>query len=641
MKLTKFLVVLSAFVLAASSSVFAASDALDSEGYPVLYVRGEFNNWAAQEAFRMARSGDIYTITLPSLNGMFKIGGNEWQYNYGAAKECTVDRASTFKVVQNGLNIQAVNLSQVTLEVTFSRQDDAVAPSYLRVSANGETAPEPPADFGEASGTLPILYINVFNEDGTLNNEVIDYNLDHKNYFKNAVYWLDVTPCPWMIEEYGVKNIGSKDEPMPLEIKARGNFTRTAFAKKPFKLKLGAKQSMLGLSKSKNFAILAHADDNYGYMRNYTGFNLGRRIELPWTPDQQPVEVVINGNYRGLYFLTESIRVEKNRVDIDELDDYATDPALVSGGYIVELDNYDETNQIRMAERSCVEGHNLDMLRVTFDTPEEYSDIQRRFITEQFTAMNDLIGTDNNQQWSYLDMDDAARYYIVEEIVSNTEAYHGSTYLFRNRGEGQKWHFSPLWDFGNAFNGLTTDYFYNCDPFGNTWIPSMRANTMFNERVSTTWKWFMTNGFDGIYDEMTTLAGRLKEAAAADHRRWNGIKPDNAAVTQYVCNNTDMEGRTRAAIQRISEKIEWLKTRNSFGDFSTGTYPEPTPDTTPAAPLPDYLDGINDITVDNNGAAKPAYYNLYGIRINADATAAPGVYLKVTGTRTEKVILSR
>ena len=112
---------------------------------------------------------------------------------------------------------------------------------------------------------------------------------------------------------------------------------------------------MLGLTKSKHFAILAHADDGYGYVRNFTGFSLGRRIGLPWTPAQQPVEVVINGDYRGLYFLTESIRIEEDRVNITELDDNVSDPSLISGGYLVELDNYDEEeNQIRMDEKSCV-----------------------------------------------------------------------------------------------------------------------------------------------------------------------------------------------------------------------------------------------------------------------------------------------
>ena len=134
------------------------------------------------------------------------------------------------------------------------------------------------------------------------------------------------------------------------------------------------------------------------------------------TPAQQPIEVVINGDYRGLYFLTESIRVGDDRVPVTELDDNVSDPALVSGGYLVELDNYEEENQIRMDEKSCVPGLYCDQLRITWDTPELYSDLQKRFVTDQFTAINDRVGANSDELWAYLDLDDAARYYVVEEL---------------------------------------------------------------------------------------------------------------------------------------------------------------------------------------------------------------------------------
>lgn len=154
---------------------------------------------------------------------------------------------------------------------------------------------------------------------------------------------------------------------------------------------------------SKHWAILAHADDTKGYLRNFTGFALGERIGLPWTPRQQPIEVVINGDYRGLYFLTESIRVGDGRVPVEELDDNEENRTLISGGYIVELDNYDEdeSSQIQMEEKGKSDQFK-DMLRITFDTPEEYSALQRRFISEQFTAINDLIGDDSDDMWRYL-----------------------------------------------------------------------------------------------------------------------------------------------------------------------------------------------------------------------------------------------
>ena len=489
----------------------------------------------------------------------------------------------------------------------------------------------------QISGTLPVLYINVYKADGTLDNEVTNRNLGHKNYFPGR-YWLDLNGCQWLAD-LGAESIGSESEPLPLEIKARGNYTRLAFAKKPFKLKLGDKQKLLGLSKSKHFALLAHADDNFGYLRNFTGFNLGRRIGLPWTPDQQPVEVVINGDYRGLYFLTESIRIEKDRVNIAELDDNVSDPAMISGGYLVELDNYDEDNQIRMNEKSCVSNQWLDRLRVTWDTPEEYSDLQRRFVTDQFSAMNDCVGANSDQLWSYMDLDDAARYYVVEEIMSHTESYHGSTYMFRDRGEGQKWHFSPLWDFGNGFNGSTDRFLYDCDPFGNTWIPSMRANATFNDKVRDTWMWFMNTGYKGIIEDIDSYVAHIAEAAKADRRRWKDAPRPDYSGAQDVADNSDMASRRDKAVNHLNAKVEWLKSQ--FGDFTSVSNPsEPARDTTPAAPLPDYAKGdgssIQLPAVDPDDDTPAVFYNLQGIRV--DSPRKGSVYIMVKGNKSIRFI---
>lgn len=611
----------------------AAADAVDAGGYPEMYVRGAFGGWGCDDNYRFSRSGNVYTITLASLEGEFKIAGTEWNVNYGSETDGVLPIAGTTTVngVYGGPNFSAQSLTNLTVTFTFDI-DNPTADAAITFTTDGTTPPPPPVQ--GLSGTLPVLYINVYTDaDHTsLNNEIIDRNLDHKNYFKNAEYWLDTNGCAWL-EELGATNLGSADEPLALEIKARGNWTRRGFSKKPFKLKLKEKQKMLGLTKSKHFAILAHADDNYGYLRNFTGFALGKRIGLPWTPAQQPVEVVINGDYRGLYFLTESIRIEKDRVNITELDDLATDPALISGGYLVELDNYDEDNQIRMEERSCVDGQNLDMLRITFDTPEEYSDIQRRFNTDQFEAMNNAVGDNSDELWRYLDLDDAARYYLVEEIISHTESYHGSTYLFRDRGEGQKWHFSPLWDCGNAFSGPTDGYFYDHDSYGNTWIPSMRCNDTFNAKVRDTWMWFMTNGYIGIDDEIRAYADHIAAAARADRRRWRDEPaPDGG---QGVADNSDMAGRRDYVLNHLSSKVAWLRDR--FGDYTTaGTVPEPARDTTEAAPLPDYAtSGVENVAVTDADA--PEYFTLEGIRV-ANPTAGR-LYIERRGASVRKVVL--
>ena len=613
-------------LLASLSLIMCGISAKGEDSYPDLYLRGEFSStqWAVQDSYRFSRNGDVYTLHIKTLDGRFKISNHDWSINFGAESEgdTEINRSTTVAGIQNGLNYHASGLTDVEISFTYSAGSERTA-----ISIKTSSQPVTPG----ISGTLPVLYIDVRNEDGTYNNEVISKDLAHKNYFQGT-YYLDLNGCEWLAAE-GAESIGSAEAPLPLEIKARGNYTRKAFAKKPFKLKLGAKQKMLGMSKSKHYALLAHADDNKGYLRNFTGFNLGHRIGLPWTPSQQPVEVVINGDYRGLYFLTESIRVGDGRVPVESLDDNATDPALISGGYLVELDNYDEDNQIRMEEKGCYPGYK-DMLRITFDTPEEYSDIQRRFVEDQFTAMNNAVGENSDELWAYLDLDDAARYYIVEEIISHTEAYHGSTYLFRDRGEGQKWHFSPLWDCGNAFNGPSDGFFYFHSPFGNTWIPSMRMNERFNDKVHETWRWFMSEKYDGIIADIDAYVAHISEAALADRRRWKDSPVPEGG--QPVTDNSDMKSRRDNVVAHLDAKTAWLV--RAFGDYSTPT-PEPARDTTPAAPLPEYAQsGVEDVTIDSTPAdARPEYFNLQGIRVKTPASGQ--IYIERRGTAVRKIEL--
>lgn len=612
--LTKFLhinlmklrnLLLSGVACLASFTLFGAET--DSEGYPIFYVRGSINgmNWEVNQAYRFERSGDTYKLALDAFQGEFKISNDDWSLNYGA-NGAQISGASTITGVYGAPNIYSSLSQPVEISFNFDRNNPTgETPINFRVDG---VVPPPPIEMKDHSGTLPVLYINVYDEAGNLNNEITDYNLSHKNYFAGE-YWLeaDGLDLPFKTE-----SIGSREEPLPLEIKARGNWTRTGFSKKPFKLKLGKKQSMLGMTKSKHYAILAHADDNFGYLRNFTGFNLGRIFQLPWTPDQQPIEVYINGNYRGLYFLTESIRVGDDRVMIEELEDNETNASLISGGYLVELDNYEEENQIRMQEKTCAWVPYVDELRITFDTPEVYSEKQRMFIYDQFSAMNDLVGANSDDLWKYMDLDDAARYYLVEEIISHYEAYHGSTYLFRDRGEGQKWHFSPLWDCGNAFNGPTDDFFYNHGPYGNTWIASIRQNAKFNEKVRQSWLWFLSqDGEQKILDMMKDYVSILGEAAKADRKRWvNEPTPWNGLP---VVDNTDLNSRLQDATSSLRRKIEFLK--QCFGSCGTGEYGEPARDTTPAAPLPQYVStGIEHPESEVSGEVE--LFNLQGVRLS-------------------------
>ena len=137
--------------------------------------------------------------------------------------------------------------------------------------------------------------------------------------------------------------LGSASNQIPLTIRGRGNWTWTGFDKKPYKIVFaqGPGQKLLGMHKSKHWALMAGADDYLGFLKNTVGYALSRHIGLPYTPNQVPVELMLNGDYKGLYFVTETIRIDNDRVNIHEQQDGETKADLITGGWLVEIDNWE------------------------------------------------------------------------------------------------------------------------------------------------------------------------------------------------------------------------------------------------------------------------------------------------------------
>ena len=105
-----------------------------------------------------------------------------------------------------------------------------------------------------------------------------------------------------------------------LNFRGRGNSTWKE-DKKPYALKLNKKSDILGMPSHKRWCLLANYLDRT-YMRNDIAFRLGEAAGLDWTPHGKFVEVVLNGQHKGNYYLSEQIKVAANRVNIDEFSDY-------------------------------------------------------------------------------------------------------------------------------------------------------------------------------------------------------------------------------------------------------------------------------------------------------------------------------
>ncbi|MCM1369689.1 MAG: CotH kinase family protein [Candidatus Amulumruptor caecigallinarius] len=445
------------------------------------------------------------------------------------------------------------------------------------------------------SGTLPVIYINTENNAPVTSKE---------NYVK-ATYYLD----PMGVE--GVSAIGSASSPLDMQIKGRGNFTWTGFDKKPYRLKLGKKQALMGMPSNKHWALLAHADDSQAFLRNTVGFELSRLVGLPWTPGQQPVEFVLNGQYWGLYFLTETVRVDKNRVNVWDYDsayeDYEEenpgeslpwDPVYATGGWLVEIDNYDDADQVKF--QSIDPYVTNKTLRVTYDTPSDFiNDIQKQWLLNEFKTLDEMIvkGDRNACEWANkVDITNLAKFFVVNQIVFNYESFHGSCKMSRQKGYDEKWNYGPVWDFGSAFQTAENLFIFNYGPYSNHWIKCYYEYPAFVEEVKKVYKELMEGDYNTIYTFIDSFISQIKDAAAADLQRW----------PQY--GNSGLSEKAENVKSMLRTEVKFLDNQ-----WMGGSQPDPT------APQTDiYLRGeFNNWNADNEYKFSLREDGIYELKVNS------------------------
>lgn len=249
-------------------------------------------------------------------------------------------------------------------------------------------------------------------------------------------------------------------------IRGRGNTTWN-YPKKPYAIKLNKKKEVLGMPKHKRWVLLANYVDKT-CIRNSVAFELARRMEgLDWTPRGQHVDVVLNGQFLGNYFLCEQIKVDENRVNITEMEATDVDEVAITGGYLMEIDkNFDEVNKFHSPVR------NMPFM-IKEPDEETLNPTQFAYISNHITEVeNALYGANSTTEeyLKYVDLDSFIDYWLVYELTGTGEPTHPkSVYMYKDRGD--KIHAGPVWNF---------DYF-TFQPYYNTML--INTNAVWNDRI--------------------------------------------------------------------------------------------------------------------------------------------------------------
>ena len=458
----------------------------------VKFVFGSYSNPESYVMSMTHEDDDLWSITIPeTVTGMYRYCFAETSLADGMYTETFPDLKDR---ISNTLGEKRTTTCELSIPVGW-----VFTPTSGSNWATGMWVK--PGDAMSYSGTLPVMFINT---DGGV-------PITSKEDYVYAEYYIDNMGIE------GVDNVGSHDAPELMQIRGRGNYTWDQFQKKPYRIKLDSKLPLLGMKRNKHWALMANADDYLSGLRNTVGFELSRMMGLAWTPLQQPVEVVLNGDYIGLYMLTEIIRVEPDRVNVTEQADYETSPFVVSGGWLVEIDNYQEEEQVR-----TVEG-NGQSIYSTYKSPAHLSNEQRTYLTGLINATNAAIyvndKTDNSWE-NYIDPDTLACYYIVQELLDDTESFHGSCFWHKENGNDAKIMFGPVWDFGNAYHRGIGRFIYDRPAFTQTWIGEIAKFPHFQEIVVKHWKRFVRFHYKKVDSFINSFIDQIYHASLSDASRW-------------------------------------------------------------------------------------------------------------------------
>ena len=384
------------------------------------------------------------------------------------------------------------------------------------------------------------------------------------------------------------------------QIKGRGNYT-WKWDKKPYALKFSDdfEVDILGMPKHTRWVLLANWRDRT-LLRNDAAFWLSEQSapEIPYTVKGQFVELEVNGEHRGNYYLCEQIKINKKRVNITKFKKDFTD---LTGGYLMEIDSYwDELNKFKS------KGFNLRyMFKEPDDDPNDPENIDAASYAEGYAWMEDFINrfekslktkadVEAGEYTKYLDVPSAIMFMLLNELTGNKDFFQDandevlgphSTYLYKDKkdedGNESKLFMGPIWDFDYKTFTPKSDYgrdftWRGFDKHGYYYYFLCHDDDFVNE-IKRLWG-SKVEAFQGLPAHITDMVTLIAPSQKFDETLWPFKYEENRN------DNGDYTLSFSAAIQRMissfNDRISWMNLQ-ILGDSQNPTVHPGLKPTTP------------------------------------------------------------
>ncbi len=418
---------------------------------------------------------------------------------------------------------------------------------------------------------------------------------------------------PSMTDSVKIKGRGNTSWSNPWVDESYGQYNVWYNPKNPYRLKFSEKKKPFGLKNGKNWVLLANSQKN-SMMSNAVGMKLANIVGTAAANHIVPVELYINGDYRGCYNFTEKVGMSNNSIDIKNEIEAA----------LLELDTYyDEVNKFRDSNYR---------LPVNVKFPEFGADESHLSMTTLKEAFNRMTSTIKNggEVSTVVDVNMLARYLMVNELICNFEIMHPkSTYLYCTDvlSDTAKWVLGPVWDLDYAYGyehsnqyattDMKTDFYTGVSFSGD----NGRGINFFHDLRYTcesvdkayykVWHDFMENGgLEELLSYCNSYYHFANSAMVNDYDKWQSGDRDYSAVAARMAS--------------------WLSGRAQH--IYANLTPYELDDNEPDEPVADGIENVGHSSEDRSQLVD--VYTVDGIRVKSRVAAGdirtglkPGIYI--------------
>jgi CotH kinase protein len=369
-------------------------------------------------------------------------------------------------------------------------------------------------------------------------------------------------------------------------IELRGSTSKDLSPKKPFGIETRTEKgdnlniSLLGLPAENDWVLIAPYSDKT-LIRDHISYKLSKQMGR-YASNTKFVELVVNGEYLGVYFLGEKIKQGKNRVNIAKLklEDNSGDD--VTGGYIVKIDKTTGGPSKGWSSAYYSNTNNKVYFQVDYPKIEDITSQQFAYIQkyvndfEARLSSSDFRDPEKGYQ-KVIDIDSFVDYFLLTELTRNVDGYRLSTYFYKDKdSKNGKITMGPAWDYNLAFgnadycDGWKTfgwAYQFNqvCPTDGAGGVPfwwiRLLNDEKFQLKLKSRWKDLRSDVYSNekIMSHIDSATTLLKEAQVRNFTKW-------PILNKYVWPNKYIGSNY---IEEINYQKSWIKDRLAFMDQSS------------------------------------------------------------------------